>query len=573
MLLNSPEIQSEVVPKLIEEVAQLAQSDIVESDFYLELLGRLTSMIPVDGSCVWTVSENSFSALCVSGENLQKESQGEIDPAWEALLIDILQSSVTRIVLPQLANENQAVNTSPNMIALSPVVYAEKQYAVIELVFSPQVQVADHERIQQLLNVVSELAATFHRNQELNKLRAEQNWWLELNEFSQTVHASLNLNDVAYSIVNEGRRITECDRLTVFVSRGRRFRAQAISGLDSIQRRANSVRRLDELVALVLPIGEPFNYPCDIETLPPKVKAAVLACVDESNVRSLSVYPLMDLPDNEEQDQYLQQPKIVGGLVSEHFTAVPLDQNRLEKVAQHSLSAIKNVRVYRSIFLLPLWAAIGRMSWLVRLRTLPKTLAVLLLLTAATLALIFIPADFELTVEGTLQPADKRFVFAPENGVIDSLLVSHRTEVKTGTELFRLRSSEINLLLEEIEGELQTTIKKIAVIAASSADTLGNKITRAQANQMAAEEAELVTWRDSLIKQQNILKKRYENLTVRSQISGEVLTANLNELLAARPVTRGQILMTIADLKGAWVLELHLPDKRVGHLNAARESR
>ena len=52
---------------------------------------------------------------------------------------------------------------------------------------------------------------------------------------------------------------------------------------------------------------------------------------------------------------------------------------------------------------------------------------------------------------------------------------------------------------------------------------------------------------------------------------GEVITWNIRETLAARPIQRGQLLVTVADLDGPWVLELLLPDARVGHLFTAQE--
>ena len=59
---------------------------------------------------------------------------------------------------------------------------------------------------------------------------------------------------------------------------------------------------------------------------------------------------------------------------------------------------------------------------------------------------------------------------------------------------------------------------------------------------------------------------------MRSPISGTVLTWNVRELLAARPVTRGQVLLTVADLTGPWVLEIRVPDDRIGHVLAAEEA-
>ena len=64
--------------------------------------------------------------------------------------------------------------------------------------------------------------------------------------------------------------------------------------------------------------------------------------------------------------------------------------------------------------------------------------------------------------------------------------------------------------------------------------------------------------------------KRKESLVVRSPINGEVTTWDLENLLASRPVTRGDILMTLATTDGPWVVEVLLSDRRAGHLRDAQ---
>jgi multidrug efflux pump subunit AcrA (membrane-fusion protein) len=71
--------------------------------------------------------------------------------------------------------------------------------------------------------------------------------------------------------------------------------------------------------------------------------------------------------------------------------------------------------------------------------------------------------------------------------------------------------------------------------------------------------------------QQAILEQQQAELEVRSPMDGEVLTWNPQSLLEARPLARGQILLTIGDLAGPWQLELRVPDRRVAHVLAARQ--
>ena len=95
-------------------------------------------------------------------------------------------------------------------------------------------------------------------------------------------------------------------------------------------------------------------------------------------------------------------------------------------------------------------------------------------------------------------------------------------------------------------------------------------VPRGQHGELTAQGEELRQLIHGLQEQLQILQRQLADLEVRSPIDGAVVTWNLRELLEARPVSRGQILMTLADLAGPWQLELRVPDRRVAHVLAAQ---
>lgn len=56
----------------------------------------------------------------------------------------------------------------------------------------------------------------------------------------------------AYAIANEGRRIVGCERVSLVLWKRGRCEVLAVSGLDSLDRRAAQVKRLAELTRCVL---------------------------------------------------------------------------------------------------------------------------------------------------------------------------------------------------------------------------------------------------------------------------------------------------------------------------------
>jgi hypothetical protein len=68
-----------------------------------------------------------------------------------------------------------------------------------------------------------------------------------------------------------------------------------------------------------------------------------------------------------------------------------------------------------------------------------------------------------------------------------------------------------------------------------------------------------------------LLQHQREQLVVTSPIAGRVLTWDLTGRLTARPVERGEVLVTVADLTADWRLELDVPDDRIGHVLASQK--
>jgi multidrug efflux pump subunit AcrA (membrane-fusion protein) len=86
---------------------------------------------------------------------------------------------------------------------------------------------------------------------------------------------------------------------------------------------------------------------------------------------------------------------------------------------------------------------------------------------------------------------------------------------------------------------------------------------------LTADEERIEKQVESLRQQKQLLERVQEGLILKSPIAGDVMTWQLHELLDQRPVRRGQVLMTIADLDGPWILELDVADDDLGFINRA----
>ena len=111
----------------------------------------------------------------------------------------------------------------------------------------------------------------------------------------------------------------------------------------------------------------------------------------------------------------------IGALVVEQIEdnrVAPALTQRIEVVCRHSSSALANAMEHQSLFLMPVWRTIGKSRVLVKARTLPKTLSHRGGVLAVLLVLFIWPARFDLHSPGTLEPVDRRNVFAAVDGVV-----------------------------------------------------------------------------------------------------------------------------------------------------------
>jgi len=424
-----------------------------------------------------------------------------------------------------------------------------------------------------LLEALCELAADFHRRRRLRVLDDIAAGARRAEQFGLAVHRSLELIPTAMAIANEGRRVIGCDRLSVAVRRRNGFRLVAVSGLETLDRRANIVRRLEELTTSVIAAGDPLWFAGEDEPRAPQISGPLHAWQDESHARSLAVIPLLAQPAWG-APQSAGEP--IAALIAERFTGDAIDEayrERMASVSRQAALALQNSLEYQGVPLLRPLRALQHAGWFVTVRHLPRTLALLAILVAAVAALCLVPADFEVEGRGVLQPRNRQNVFARCDGIVSEVLVDQGEPCRAGDVLVVMSRSQLDFEWSRVLGELATARKRLASVQASRLDLSPRTAAdREKYNQLTAEEEEVQELLKGLERQHEVLQAQRDELVVKSPLAGQVITWNVRQSLEARPVQRGQVLMQVADLAGPWVLEVKVPDERIGHVLAARSA-
>jgi multidrug efflux pump subunit AcrA (membrane-fusion protein) len=400
--------------------------------------------------------------------------------------------------------------------------------------------------------------------------------WEKLVQLSLSLQRTLGVKDVASVGANDGRVWLGCDRVTVLI--GRQPKVAAVSGLTRLSRRSPWVRTVERLAHVVVKGGVPLSFPEEDVVLPDAIEKPLGDYLAEGHSRMVRMVPLKvanPLPVmTEDQDQRRQQQaKTIGCLLVEQLTEgeIPDDWGwRADQLARCIARPLANAQAYDSVFLLPLWRAIGLFWQTLRGRKLWTWLGIVTAVAAFTAAMVLVPWDYRVEAEGLLLPADKREVFVPMDGEVREVLVTSGQKIAKGDLLARLENRELEADLVAVSTQLDEKRKlhRALQFQADQALKSGRRDDELRLFGQMEEAREQII---GLSKQVEILTDRKSKLEVRAPVDGTVATFQVDQLLLHRPVQRGEILLSIMNEAGPWQLELNVEEARLGHIVRAQE--
>ena len=554
---------------VFETLAQEAASDLPASQFHERLLAAAIRETGATGAAIWLGGECIAERLPA---RLAAEGPGSAVMQSRSQLVERVVHLGQPSAVPLECSNSTAIE-SQFLVAMAPVSVEKPAEGAIELIFPGSARQGVRQHASSLAVAFAEVLAEFHRRGRLEHYRQHERHWKTALQFIERVHRS-GLPETAVAIVNEGRWFVGCDRLSVLAARDGRCELLAVSGIDQVEKRTSVSRRMCELAEAVVRVNEPLWATGEPQAHAPQVEQTLQALLDESKTSAAVVLPLpkpaANHPDSDSTQTDERDGQVNGVLVLEWFAMPTIDpavRERIGIAARHAAAALAVAQATDDLPLIQINRALGKLRWLVAARQLPKTLWLLGSLALVILALVVVPADLEVAADGELLPAERREIFAPADGVVDAVLVEHGDDVVLGQPLLRLRSPALDLEKARLEGEIQTAEKRLAAIQAArferdsqteSADLRHLRLT--------AEEEELKLKLHSLRQQDQLLAAQQAELEIRAPFAGRVLTWDAARSLKARPVKRGQQLLTIGDVAGRWQVELQVPERHIGYV-------
>ncbi|MHB8900195.1 MAG: HlyD family efflux transporter periplasmic adaptor subunit [Thermoguttaceae bacterium] len=549
--------------EVIARLAGLAEQDLAESEFFGELLRGLVESTAGMGAAVWLWDNGRFRLGGQERLSVGGEAAGE----HGARLEETLTGGECRTF-------RGGGPGAEILEILHPWRLADDDCGVLEFRREAEVSPAALAGQIRFVGVLADLVTAHRRSRRLADLDRREARWRRIDRFAQAVHRSTDLETTAYEVANEGRLLAGCDRVTVVVCRRGRWTAVAVSGSDRVNRRSPIIAQLELLAGPVAAVGSPIWSSGDGTGVPPELAGPVDDYQDLSSSRMAAFFPL-SLPSRREDGR----PTAGDGfavLIFEQFTGGEPEEMRelCEAVGRHGASALEQAIRHDRMPLRRLSNWLDGSQWLTWFRDRPWSVVLSAAAVAAAVILSIVPAELRVEATGSLQPRTRRHLFAPVDGVVERLLVQKAGEpVRPDQELVLLRDPKLQFEMEGVLGELETARKQLAGLEAERLHS--DRASRGDLRESAlrsGEEESLRKQVEGLERQQALLEERREKLRVRSPLGGQLLTWEADELLQARPVARGQLLLTVGDLEGQWIVELEIPDDRIADVVEAVRS-
>ena len=187
-------------------------------------------------------------------------------------------------------------------------------------------------------------------------------------------------------------------------------------------------------------------------------------------------------------------------------------------------------------------------------------------LAIVSVLLWLVPVELKLPVQGRVVPNLKRYVFAPRDAKIIAVHVKSGQRVEKGQMLVQLQSSKLDLLQQQLEGELATAETQLNVAIASRPRL--NRTSASQGPDVPVNEQVLNVRIEGLREQLSMVVDQQNQLTLLSPLAGIVNRWDLQQKLESRPVSHGEQILEIVSPDQGWGIELEIPSNEAGYVIA-----
>jgi len=511
------------------------------SDLHALAMTALQVLATVTELSYWLVRPSNVETLTEDGQSLAADADAVIrEAAGREFLIERTDQMAS-------ANSSSAGPSGGTFYAASPI--AEQLTFVMGTEFSA-FRVSESSYVdgsRAIAEIVSSVVSRHLLSQYEERLQAQAGLLSFANQLSRTT----SIDEVASVVAQDGAAIVAADRVSVLVQRTGGFHVMSSTGVQQVDNGSSTVRGLVKLVTSIptTEVASGSNEWWTAERLASTERDVFLDAARSLFAGGTSGFRIVPVHASD-----IPREDFCAAIVIETFDdkVVP-DEQQLQAMLAAAGPAIAKQQLRAPSTIERLFSNRTRL-WMAGL-------------AIAAAILILVPVKFEVEVVGRIVAANQRHMFAPENGTIDDVFFEHEGEVEADALLLQISNSELELQQQQIQGEIDTVEKRLAVVRVVRPDQLTGA-----AKTQVGEKQQLEARRDSLQEQKKLIDQQIALLAITSPFKGTVFRYDPQQELKLRPVQRGQRLLEIVPHGAAWQLELPIPSDVLSYVTTHRDS-
>jgi hypothetical protein len=579
------------IQRLFEEVSRLSELDLLPADFFGEYLKRVLTALAAPAGAIWmrTPQGNLQLQYQINLQNLGLNRSDEARQSHEELLRGAFQHP-RPLHLPPHSSSGPGENgqTAPGnptdlLLLLVPIQVENQVDGLLEVWQDPNRNPAAVNGFLQFMVEMAQLGSRYLRNRMMRQMAGQQSLWTQLESFSRQIHTSLNPVETSYIVANEGRRLIDCDRVSIGLRYARKVRVEAVSGADVVERRSSLVQLMQKLFDRVIKWGEKLVYTGSKEEgLPPDVLEALNEYLAESNSKLLVVMPLKD-----EREKDSKRP-IRAVVMMECFEPQASSEQllaRLDVVSKHATSALYNAIEHRRIPFRFVWLPLAKVQEGLggQAQAIAWGIAIGVVLLVA--GLIFIPWQLRMEAMGQLQPVERVTIYPPSKGtVVPPLAIKHGARVPPGANIIKMEDPDLVAKIVDLNTEIDTAKANLETFERDLQqlkDPTGGDQSRfdleSRCGEYRATLKNKTALRDRLKETLNIIPNDPGRFWIKAPSFPEtrlnkgdavwtVLTPDFEETLKGRQMEPKDPMIRLGYKEGPWEIEAKIPQKHIGQV-------
>jgi len=208
---------------LVNEIAELSKSDLAAAEFYPAVLQRIVNALAAVGGAIWLLDGETGLRLShqiqISPNLIEPENDEAIQHG--RLLTRLIKQGRAELIPPMSSSlEEGEGNPTRFLLVTAPLASAKQTVGLLE-VFQRADTPPDAQRgYLRFVEHMSKLIGDWIKGHTLQEVSTRQELWQQSDQFARLVHDNLDLKDTAFTIANEGRRLIDCDRVSVAIMKG-----------------------------------------------------------------------------------------------------------------------------------------------------------------------------------------------------------------------------------------------------------------------------------------------------------------------------------------------------------------